>query len=106
MFIAHILFRVHELSPNFCQVDRETVNVFCFSKLWLAQLTSETPRAIEESEFVVPMASGVSSAEGRRNYTDLQETAQWLGGLEIPKCILKDLLSVGPLASLSISFND
>ncbi|CAK9088579.1 Uncharacterized protein SCF082_LOCUS41831 [Durusdinium trenchii] len=78
------------------QVDRETVNVFCFSKLWLAQLTSETPRAIEESEFVVPMASGVSSAEGRRNYTDLQETAQWLGGLEIPKCILKDLLSVGP----------
>lgn len=34
-----------------------------------------------------------SSAEGRRNYTDAQETAQWLGGDHIPEQILSDLLN-------------
>ena len=41
----------------------------------------------------MPGSGGVSSAEGRRNYTDLQETAQWLGGTEIPKAIIKDLMT-------------
>ena len=35
----------------------------------------------------------VSSAEGRRNYTDVQETAQWLGGTEIPNAILQALMA-------------
>ena len=49
------------------------------------------PKAIQESQFVVPGC--VSSAEGRRNYTDVQETAQWLGGPDVPAQILKDLLN-------------
>ncbi len=54
-----------------------------------------TGQAIQESQFVVPGATAgvVSSAEGRRNYTDVQETAQWLGGQEVPSQILTDLLS-------------
>ncbi len=56
---------------------------------------SGQPKAIQESQFVVPgvMTGVVSSAEGRRNYTDVQETAQWLGGQEVPSQILTDLLN-------------
>ena len=75
------------------KVEKEDVNCFASSKLWQSQLVSSAPRAIDESEFIIPGCSAiVSSAEGRRNYTDLQETAQWIGGTEIPKLILKDLL--------------
>ncbi|CAK9115722.1 unnamed protein product [Durusdinium trenchii] len=83
----------HRANRSAEKVDRSGVNTFCFSKLWQTQVTSSSPRAIDESEFIVPATGGVSSAEGRRNYTDLQETSQWLGGLEIPKVILGDLLS-------------
>ena len=51
----------------------------------------------------MPATGGVSSAEGRRNYTDLQETSQWLGGLEIPKVILGDLLSGNLLSAQKVS---
>lgn len=75
------------------KVEKEDVNCFASSKLWQSQLVSSAPRAIDESEFIIPGCNAiVSSAEGRRNYTDLQETAQWIGGTEIPKLILKDLL--------------
>ena len=75
------------------KVEKEDVNHFVASKLWQSQLVSSAPRAIDESEFIIPGCNAiVSSAEGRRNYTDVQETAQWIGGLEIPKLILKDLL--------------
>lgn len=73
------------------QVDKSTINIFCSSKLWQGQLVTGQPKAIQESQFVVPGA--VSSAEGRRNYTDVQETAQWLGGIDVPTQILKDLLN-------------
>ena len=52
--------------------------------------------AINEQDFVVPgmlASNAVSSAEGRRNYTDLQETSQWLGGTDAPLKILQDLLT-------------
>lgn len=29
----------------------------------------------------------------RRNLTDLQETSQWLGGINVPKAILEHLFS-------------
>ena len=79
----------------FCEVDRENVNIFCSSKLWTCQLVSGHPKAIQEQAFVVPGAGtgSISSAEGRRNYTDVQETAQWLGGVDFPLCVLKDLLN-------------
>lgn len=49
--------------------------------------------ALDESQFVIPggLQAGVSSAEGRRNYTDLQETAMWNGGMDFPKLILGSL---------------
>lgn len=76
------------------KVDKADVNVFCFSKLWQSQIVSTPARAIDESSFVVPGLSTVaSSAEGRRNFTDVQETGQWLGGEHIPQLILQDLLS-------------
>lgn len=75
-------------------MDRDDVNVFCFSKLWQNQVVSSPARAIDESQFVIPGLSIVaSSAEGRRNYTDCQETSQWLGGDQIPQLILDDLLA-------------
>ncbi|CAK9104598.1 unnamed protein product, partial [Durusdinium trenchii] len=47
------------------KVDRDDVNVFCFSKLWQNQVVSSPARAIDESQFVIPGLSIVaSSAEG------------------------------------------
>ena len=77
-----------------CQVDPSDVNIFCTSQLWRDQVVSAKCRALDEKEFIVPSNQGcMSSAEGRRNFTDVQETAQWLGGTEIPKAILEGLLS-------------
>ena len=77
---------------SFYQVDAESVNFFCASQLWRDQLVPTTCRAIQESEFVVPNGgAALSSHEGRRNFTDVQETAQWLGGCEIPAAILQAL---------------
>ena len=77
-----------------CEVDKSGINKFCFSKLWSAQICGQAT-AINENQFVVPgLLTGqiFSSAEGRRNYTDLQETAQWLGGQDVPTKILEELL--------------
>ena len=84
-------------------MDRSGINRFCFSKLWQNQVTSVSPRAIDESEFIVAGSGMMSSAEGRRNYTDLQETSQWLGGFEFCEVILRDLL---PLSCLSLFTSD
>ena len=83
-------------------MDPDGVNQFCSSQLWREQLVQTKCRALDEAEFIVP-ASGfpVSSAEGRRNYTDVQETAQWLGGTEIPTAILVPLM-----ACVSSDFDD
>ena len=84
----------HHLRPF--QVERENVNMFCFSKLWQSQCVSAAAKALEEHQFCVPGAGTsavAASFEGRRNLTDVQETSQWLGGEEIPKLILGDLLN-------------
>ncbi len=85
-----------------CQVDKSTVNKFCSSKVWTSQIISQAPKVINETDFVVP---GVSSSahEGRRNLTDPQETAQWMGGNEVPEMILKDLIGILPLTSVLVS---
>ncbi|CAE7252952.1 unnamed protein product [Symbiodinium sp. CCMP2592] len=44
-------------------------------------------------DFIVPGGNLWSSNEGRRNLTDQQELAQWLGGLSVPTQILSSLLS-------------
>ena len=48
------------------------------------------PSAIPESEYVAPTTS-ITSNDNRKNWTDCQETAQWLGGLEIPTRLLESL---------------
>ena len=72
------------------KVDPAGVNYFCNSLLWTRQTLGERPRMIPEAEYVT--LSGFSSHECRRNLTDLQETAQWQGGADIPRCILERLL--------------
>eukprot|EP00438_Fugacium_kawagutii_P033561 Skav211095 [mRNA] locus=scaffold2002:390055:394244:+ [translate_table: standard] len=46
----------------------------------------------KEKDFCVPGDAMLSHSE-RRNLTDLQETSQWLGGLSVPKMVLKSLMS-------------
>lgn len=60
-----------------CQVDKGGVNRFALTKLWMLQTVQEMLAAISEEAFVIPQTVGgaASSAEGRRNYTDLQEGA-------------------------------
>ena len=77
------------------EVDKTSINKHCESKLWCSQVLSETCKAINEQDFVVPGIAALpcgSGAEGRRNLTDAQETAQWLGGQDIPERVLQDLL--------------
>ena len=75
------------------QVDKQGINHFCSSSLWKDQFISTACRALDEAQFVVPGQQDIaSSAEGRRNLTDLQETAQWNGGVEFPRSILSALL--------------
>lgn len=40
-----------------------------------------------EKDFVIP-GEAFTCNDTRRNYSDLQETAQWLGGSSVPKAIL------------------
>ncbi|CAK9062831.1 Uncharacterized protein SCF082_LOCUS32651 [Durusdinium trenchii] len=74
--------------------NEQEVNVFCNSPLWLRQslLPSEFPKALPESSFVVP-GDFLHSNDMRRNYTDFQETAQWCGGVQVPKAVLGALCS-------------
>ena len=61
---------------------------FCTSPLWCKQALQEPfPAAIEERDFVIP-GDGFSSNDARKNLTDLQETSQWLGGVQVPRMIL------------------
>ncbi len=71
---------------------------FCSSMLWLRQsLTPDMfPKSLNEKDFVVPgPGSGESLLcnEARRNLTDQQETAQWVGGNMVPKQLLTALFS-------------
>jgi len=51
---------------------------------------NDLPEAIPESAYLCPSA-GMLSNDQRKNFTDMQETAQWLGGLDIPSKFLKAL---------------
>ena len=90
------------------QVDKSGVNRFALTKLWTLQTVQEMPAAISEEAFIIPQTVGgaASSAEGRRNYTDLQETAQWLGGTSLPKCILQDLKGDNPMVVVNATLYD
>lgn len=84
-------------------MDRASINNFCFSRLWASQLVSQNPKALNEQDFVVPgLGATVSSAEGRRNLTDVQETSQWLGGIDVPEMLLTDLCSLAVFMDLKV----
>ena len=67
---------------------------FCSSSLWLRQALEPAgfPLAINERDFVIP-GEGMLCHDQRRNLSDQQETAQWLGGQQVPKSIISALLS-------------
>ena len=54
--------------------------------------SGQYPTALDEKDFIVPGGHAWTSNEGRRNLTDQQELAQWLGGVSVPSQILSNLL--------------
>lgn len=70
---------------------------FVNTTAWKLQAFPEgsLPEAIPESDYVCPSA-GLQSNDQRRNWTDYQETAQWLGGIDMPKKMLDALGLGGP----------
>ncbi|CAJ1431217.1 unnamed protein product [Effrenium voratum] len=89
-----------DLLPNFKACLRGMSNAltsnlrFCASPLWQKQALAvkDFPFAIQEKDFIIPGDSLLHSNDQRRNLTDFQETAQWLGGVGVPKAIFKSLL--------------
>ena len=67
---------------------------FCRNVLWQKQAlpASSFPVALEERDFIVPGGNVWTSNETRKNLTDQQELAQWLGGVSVPSKILSILL--------------
>lgn len=53
------------------------------------------PVALAEKDFIIPGmgAESLLCNEARRNLTDQQETAQWVGGIQVPKEVLSALFS-------------
>ena len=81
-----------DLLPNFKARLRDLR--FCASPLWQkhALAVKDFPFAIQEKDFIIPGDSLLHSNDQQRNLTDFQETAQWLGGVGVPKAIFKSLL--------------
>ena len=73
---------------------------FVQSTAWKLQLLADPPQAIAESAFVAP-STNMASNDTRKNYTDYQETAQWLGGTDFPRKLLSSLgiSGTGPSAA-------
>lgn len=64
---------------------------FVASTAWKIQtFQGDLPAAIPEAEYLTPTA-GWQSNDQRRNYTDLQETSQWLGGVDVGRKLLQAL---------------
>ena len=86
-------------SKNFLHFSKNQSFRFCSSSLWLRQSLqpSQFPSALNEKDFVVPGtgAESLLSNDQRRNLTDHQETAQWCGGVMVPKNLLTALFSGG-----------
>lgn len=80
----------HKVSRVSEKVDPTSVNQWCSSPLWTRQTLGARPKQLAESDYVT--LSAATSHEGRRNLTDFQETAQWMGGKDLPACILQRLV--------------
>ena len=78
------------------------------SHAWRFQtLPDPLPHPLNESEYCVPMQRNFSSNDNRKNYTDMQETAQWVSGVEIP-CAILEALGIGgaSVAPRSLEINN
>ena len=75
------------------------------SHAWRYQsLPDPLPSPLAENEYVAPVTKGqLTSNDQRKNYTDLQETAQWLSGVDIPLKMLEALGVGGVSAALNLS---
>ena len=64
------------------------------SDLWkLRGLKPPFPPALAEADFKVPTQGTFLTNSTRRNYTDAQETAQWLGGSAVLQAVLRNLMN-------------
>ena len=75
---------------------------FVQSNAWKMQVLNELPQAISESAFLAP-SSNLTSNDTRKNFTDMQETAQWLGGTDIPRKLLQSMGVHGTSSSAACS---
>ena len=75
------------------------------SHAWRYQsLPDPLPSPLAENEYVAPATKGqLTSNDQRKNYTGLQETAQWLSGVDIPAKMLEALGVGGLSAALNLS---
>ena len=84
------------------QVKPGEVSEICTGELWRLQGLpfDMLPGAVAEGDFKVPSAKAhLCAHDGRKNLTDLQETAQWLAGEAVTTSLLKALLGVSGLLS-------
>jgi hypothetical protein len=84
------------------QVKPGEVSEICSGELWRLQGLpfDMLPAALSEGDFRVPSAKAhLCAQDGRKNLTDLQETAQWLAGEAVTSSLLKALLGVLGLLS-------
>ena len=80
------------------EVKNMVITTFASCDLWKHQGFSldSFPQALAEGDFAVPSAKAhLQCNDSRKNWTDAQETAQWLSGEAVYGQILKSLL--GPL---------
>ena len=64
------------------------------------------PCAIPESEYIAPMSQKFTSNDNRKNWSDIQEKAQWLGGCDIPRRLLESLQIGGASPELRCEINE
>ena len=80
------------------QAIKGDVSHICGSDLWRLQgiAFDQIPSALPEQEFKVPSAKAhLGCQDGRKNLSDLQETAQWVAGESVASSLLKSLLGHG-----------
>ena len=80
-------------------VKASEISEVCNSDLWKLQglPMDMLPQALPEAKFCVPSAKAhLSGQDGRRNLTDVQETAQWVSGESMAISLLKALLGSQP----------
>jgi len=78
----------------FCADEHMSVLRFCSSVMWQCCGPLDLPEMIPADDYERPQTwQNLKSYEGRATYTHVEETAQWLGGGDIPKAIIASLFN-------------